>query len=255
MRRLAISNAEMVAGHMLGRYIDLTGEQEQAFVPRLKEHVRWIKETQLPILRRGLLEAENRLNGSVTETDVSHLLGLTYTMREAIGSRMAHDAAELAASMNDQQIADLEQYLKKSNETLLKRLKQTDEDLVKEQSQETVDFAENLAGEFSSDQQRRLLEIFPPGRESLETWLRSRQQLHGTIIAVLKQKKTKDELSGIFLTWATEPYLIRGEPRETWEARETMRSKKIAAFIGLLTPQQTSKLKEELADIAKDLAQ
>ena len=253
LRRLAIKNAEVVALHSINGYVDLNSDQEKFAKPAVKEHVKWIKETQFPIAQRALLEAENRISGNVTETDLAHLFGVFYTIREAVSTRLAADGAKLVTSFTPAQLDELQNKFNLSNQDMEIRLTLKDYKLIEIQKEKTFGFIEEFVGDLTDEQKVSIVAIYPPSRESLESALAARKRNQARIMALLKSGKSQPELEAIFKSWAKDTYLIREEPKEKWEERELKRRQNVAAVIKLLNEKQIGHLKKELAEIAKDL--
>lgn len=105
---LAYRNLDVLVPWSLGDYLDMNREQKNWLDQRLKQHLAWHCQTQLP----GYLAWLDQIRQMVAENDVTdqQLQQRTAEAREAIGrvtEAIAPSAAELLRGMDDQQVHEM----------------------------------------------------------------------------------------------------------------------------------------------------
>lgn len=105
---LAYRNLDVLVPWSLGDYLDMNREQKNWLDQRLKQHLAWHCQTQLP----GYLAWLDQIRQMVAENDVTdqQLQQRTAEAREAIGrvtEAITPSAAELLRGMDDQQVHEM----------------------------------------------------------------------------------------------------------------------------------------------------
>jgi hypothetical protein len=186
--RLGYSNGEMLSYWWLDSYVEFNSDQRRWVKKELANLFAWHRKTQLPEYVRFLKHAETRVQNQVTETELrddydkikKHILILT--------DRALPVLAELALSLNPQQVDNIEKKLASNNDDYRKEY--LDGNLEKRQRlryKKTLKQAENWFGSFSTEQEQQIRALSDVRPLNNELVLADRMQRQAALISLLRK--------------------------------------------------------------------
>jgi hypothetical protein len=190
--RLGYSNGDSVVFWWLNGYVDVEADQQ----PWVKRHIAsllaWHRSTQLEQYANLLARIQKRLQGSVASADVLNEFGNVSNSALALVDRVVPELADLAVSLQPQQIANIEKKFYSNNESYRKENMRGDlERRQFDRYKKLLKQAEYWFGDFSAEQEARLRAASDarPLNNELELEMRKRRQQE--VIAMLKKVRSE----------------------------------------------------------------
>ncbi len=155
--RLGYSNGEMISYWWLDSYVDFDDAQK----PWVKSHIdqvfAWHRKTQLKEYVRLIGRTQHRDLGTVTAADLMGDYKDAKTRVLLIADRAAPELADLALSLNVEQIANIEKKFSKSNDRFRKEYLHGDTEARQEfRYKKVLKQAEYWFGNFSKEQEEKI---------------------------------------------------------------------------------------------------
>ena len=186
--RLGYSNGEFLSYWWLDGYVDFDAEQRPWVKHRIADLFAWHRSTQLQDYRRFLLREQERLRHEVSTADVLASYDEFGARAKTLVDQIVPDLADLALSLQSQQIAHIEQKFKSNSETFRKQYLRGDvEQRQRFRYKKAMEQAEYWFGDFS-DEQERAIRIASNARPlNNEIWMADRLHRQSELIALLKR--------------------------------------------------------------------
>jgi hypothetical protein len=187
---LAYRNLDRLVPWSLGDYLDMNGEQKTLLDDRLKQHLAWHCQTQLP----GYLDWLDRVRAMVADDQVTDqaLQQRTREAREAIGrvaEAITPSATELLRGMNDAQVAEMRAAFR---EDISKRQKQyVDTPLPKQIDRRTERMEKRLTpwlGELTPAQKQRVQAWSQALGDQNRAWIANRAHWQQQLLLAMNQR-------------------------------------------------------------------
>lgn len=188
---LAYRNLDVLVPWSLGEYLDMNREQKGWLDQRLKQHLAWHCQTQLP----GYLAWLDQLRQMVAQDDVTdqQLLQRTAEAREAIGrvtEEITPSAAELLRGMDDQQVRAMREAF--SEDIRKRQAAYVDTPLVRQIERRAERMEKRLKpwlGELNAEQRVRVMAWSQALGEQNRQWIANRAHWQQQLSLAMDQRK------------------------------------------------------------------
>jgi hypothetical protein len=255
MAGMAYNNVVSLASWYVDDYVDLDDAQTTRFRESLSRLQAWHRKNELPEYSRVLEEAARKVDGSVSADDVRGMYEAGRRFANRLGERALPEFADILLSLTPQQIASIEEKLRRDNEKLEnERLRPPAAKRDKDRVDRYVSNMESWLGTLTPEQQARVrarVERIPTG-DALR--LADRKRLQGEFLALLRNPPARPQFIEGLRRIMTRPEEGR-DPAYTEGARE-WREQTTALFAEMLTtasPAQREHLKRKLRGYANDV--
>jgi hypothetical protein len=243
--RLAYSNGETISYWWLNAYVDFTSEQR----PRIKKDIAalfaWHRKSQLKNYVQFLKHAQQRVQGPISEADLLADYEEAKKRLLLVADHALPQLADLALSLNEEQIAHIEKKFASNNDEYRKDYLRGDlEDRQEFRFKKLRKQVEHWFGNFDREQEKRLRLASDRRPLNNELVMASRLQRQQALIAMLKKvhaEKPGRELAMGMIKDYTHAALDRFGNQEHKKFFETTRRETIRIVAGIAnnaTPEQ-----------------
>ena len=204
MVRLAYNNADWLLMWELDSSFDLTPPQKEFLNARLRQHLRWHRETELTKTIAFLRRLQTVVTGGVTPSELADAATQFATLRNRLVTQLAPDSAEFFAQVSDEQLMYLQKSLKKANKDWEKRIKLSPRERNIERTERILTIVTDWTGPLSSVQEQKITRSIERLPDVLELWLthtKGRQQQFVELVRSARADRTV--ASSAFVTWIT----------------------------------------------------
>ncbi len=236
---------EMVSWQV-DNYFDLTSKQEEWIEERMRRHLYWHREQELPLYRNFLIEVQNRSGDGLTMKELDEGYAMIDQKRIRTMEELLPDTASFLAGISPEQINTLEKKMIEDNQELEEEMGSS-EDLLSERWENFWEQMEDWFGDLSDDQQDKInrlhTEWFSDSADLLVARLERRRKSQLQFLTQLRYSQDKAELE----KWLRR-YVINwgGETDSARRARILVNKKRILQVDKLLTPEQRMHAVKEL---------
>ena len=236
---------EMVSWQV-DNYFDLTSKQEEWIEERMRRHLYWHREQELPLYRNFLIEVQNRSGDGLTMKELDEGYAMIDQKRIRTLEELLPDTASFLAGISPEQINTLEKKMIEDNQELEEEMGSS-EDLLSERWENFWEQMEDWFGDLSDDQQDKInrlhTEWFSDSADLLVARLERRRKSQLQFLTQLRYSQDKAELE----KWLRR-YVINwgGETDSARRARILINKKRILQVDKLLTPEQRMHAVKEL---------
>jgi hypothetical protein len=186
--RLAYSNGETISYWWLNAYVDFTGEQRPGIKKEIASLFAWHRKTQLKNYVQLLKHAQKRMQGPVTEADLLADYEDAKKRMLLIADHALPQLADLALSLNEEQIAHIEKKFASNNDEYRNDYLRGDvEDRQEFRFKKLRKQVEYWFGNFTKEQERQLRAASDRRPLNNELVMASRLQRQQALIAMLKK--------------------------------------------------------------------
>ena len=227
-------------------YFDLTSKQEEWIEERMRRHLYWHREQELPLYRNFLIEVQNRSGDGLTMKELDEGYAMIDQKRIRTLEELLPDTASFLAGISPEQINTLEKKMIEDNQELEEEMGSS-EDLLSERWENFWEQMEDWFGDLSDDQQDKInrlhTEWFSDSADLLVARLERRRKSQLQFLTQLRYSQDKAELE----KWLRR-YVINwgGETDSARRARILINKKRILQVDKLLTPEQRMHAVKEL---------
>ena len=246
--KLFYSYGDSIASWQLDSYFDLTNEQEEWVEERMRLHLEWHHNEELPRYRRFLLDIQKSAKDGLTMSELDEGFYRFGTKVDRIFERLIPDAVLFLSEISPEQINNLELVMDEENEEMMKRM-ENQQELIQERHENFWDQMEDWFGEFSISQREQITELQTkwftespdPSPERMERRRKSQLQF----LALLRSVPEKKELEKWFRQWSLS---WEGETNPARKTKIIQNKKRILLIDAILSPEQQLHAVRELDD-------
>jgi len=246
--KLFYSYGDSIASWQLDSYFDLTNEQEEWVEERMRLHLEWHHNEELPRYRRFLLDIQKSAKDGITMSELDEGFYRFGTKVDRIFERLIPDAVLFLSEISPEQINNLELVMDEENEEMMKRM-ENQQELIQERHENFWDQMEDWFGEFSISQREQITELQTkwftespdPSPERMERRRKSQLQF----LALLRSVPEKKELEKWFRQWSLS---WEGETNPARKTKIIQNKKRILLIDAILSPKQQLHAVRELDD-------
>ena len=246
--KLFYSYGDSIASWQLDSYFDLTNEQEEWVEERMRLHLEWHHNEELPRYRRFLLDIQKSAKDGLTMSELDEGFYRFGTKVDRIFERLIPDAVLFLSEISPEQINNLELVMDEENEEMMKRM-ENQQELIQERHENFWDQMEDWFGEFSISQREQITELQTkwftespdPSPERMERRRKSQLQF----LALLRSVPEKKELEKWFRQWSLS---WEGETNPARKMKIIQNKKRILLIDAILSPEQQLHAVRELDD-------
>ena len=119
--KLFYSYGDSITSWQLDSYFDLTKEQEDWVEDRMRMHLEWHRNEELPSYRRFLLDIQKSAKDGLTMSELDEGYSRFGTKVGRIFERLIPDAALFLSEISPEQINNLERVMGEENKEMMKR--------------------------------------------------------------------------------------------------------------------------------------
>ncbi|MBT5087398.1 MAG: hypothetical protein HOM71_07935, partial [Deltaproteobacteria bacterium] len=246
--KLFYSYGDSIVSWQLDSYFDLTNEQEEWVEERMRLHLEWHHNEELPRYRRFLLDIQKSAKDGLTMSELDEGFYRFGTKVDRIFERLIPDVVLFLSEISPEQINNLELVMDEENEEMMKRM-ENQQELIQERHENFWDQMEDWFGEFSISQREQITELQTkwftespdPSAERMERRRKSQPQFLALLRSVPEKKELEKWFRQWFLSW-------EGETNPASKARIIRNKKRILLIDAILTPEQRLHAVRELDD-------
>lgn len=255
MAGMAYNNVVPLAAWYVDDYVELDETQRARFRDGLERLRAWHRRSELPEYSRVLEDAARRVDGEVSAADVRALYDDGRRLTNRLAERALPEVADLLLSLTPQQVASIEDKLRRENEKLEnERVRAPTAQRDRERVERYMRNIESWMGSLTPEQKLRVRAGVEKMQINDALRIADRKRLQGKFLTLLRNPPPKpkfvEELRGIF----TRPE--EGRDPEYVEATRVWREQTTALFADTLataTPSQRNHLKRKLRGYASDV--
>ena len=246
--KLFYSYGDSIVSWQLDSYFDLTNEQEEWVEERMRLHLEWHHNEELPRYRRFLLDIQNSAKNGLTMSELDEGFYRFGTKVDRIFERLIPDVVLFLSEISPEQINNLELVMDEENEEMMKRM-ENQQELIQERHENFWDQMEDWFGEFSISQREQITELQTkwftespdPSPERMERRRKSQLQF----LALLRSVPEKKELEKWFRQWSLS---WEGDTNPARKTKIIQNKKRILLIDAILSPEQQLHAVRELDD-------
>ena len=246
--KLFYSYGDSIVSWQLDSYFDLTNEQEEWVEERMRLHLEWHHNEELPRYRRFLLDIQKSAKDGLTMSELDEGFYRFGTKVDRIFERLIPDVVLFLSEISPEQINNLELVMDEENEEMMKRM-ENQQELIQERHENFWDQMEDWFGEFSISQREQITELQTkwftespdPSPERMERRRKSQLQF----LALLRSVPEKKELEKWFRQWSLS---WEGETNPARKTKIIQNKKRILLIDAILSPEQQLHVVRELDD-------
>ncbi|MRX07009.1 hypothetical protein GJ697_04075 [Pseudoduganella sp. FT25W] len=243
--RLAYNNGDTLLYWWIDGYVDLTSDQKSVVKEDIDKLFHWHRKTQLNDYAQILQTAQRQLAAGVTQADLQTDFDEIKKRTEALLLKATPELAELARSLQPDQIATLERKFAANNAEFRKKNMRGDRE-----AQQTFRYKKSMEqfelwfGSFSSEQEAQIRKASDARPLDNNIWLDERMRRQNNILAAVR--RVQSEKLGKEATQALIQGLIKdgfqrletSERKAFFDSYEDANLKLVLTVIQLATPAQ-----------------
>lgn len=214
--RLAYNNGDTLLYWWIDGYVDLSSEQKSAVKEDIDKLFHWHRKTQLNDYAQLLQTAQRQLAAGATQADLQTDFDDIKKRTEALLLKATPELAELARSLQPDQIATLERKFAANNADFRKKNMRGDREAQQRfRYKKSMEQFELWFGSFSSEQEAAIRKASDARPLNNEIWLDERTRRQNNILAAVR--KVQSEKLGQEATQT----LIQGLIKDGFQRLET----------------------------------
>lgn len=258
---LGYNYSDVYLRYTINSYTSFNKEQKAEIHQDVDEFMRWHRKVMLPEYVSFLRALQHKVeSGTALSADEVKLYRLR--VRNLYISTLQPTvipAAELLSKMNEAQIGEMAESLtRENNKQRDKELSGSQEDRVKQRTERTIDFIENLVGALTDNQLAQLRAANNSLPFATEIYLHLKEDNQKHLLGMLSEKDGKDEVANFLSLWLLMPEKFRRpEEQDMLQAFEQGSDELLAEIYAMLTERQKNKLLKNIthyADTFQDLS-
>lgn len=261
--RIGYANGENVAYWWLDSYIDFQGDQKLWVKNHIKNLVAWHRKTQLKDYAQLLAQTQQLLQRTdkrpVTQEDVLADYAAVKKRAMLVIDKALPDLAELALSLQPQQIAHLEKKFASNNDRYRKdNLLGSLEDRQRFRFKKVMKQAEYWFGDFNAQQEAQIRAASDARPLNNELWMAERLRRQQDLIRILKQiqaeKPAREHAMSMLRAHATAAFemLTYDENKIFFDTSRVANAELAALIVNMATPEQKAHAVKRLQKLIDD---
>lgn len=243
--RLAYNNGDTLLYWWIDGYIDLTSEQKGWVKKDIDELFHWHRQTQLRDYVQILKSAQRQLNAGPTQADLQNDFDEIKNRTQLLLFKALPELADLARSLEQDQIATLERKFAANNDDFRKKnMKGDREAQQKFRFKKSMEQFELWFGGFTPEQEAQIRKASDARPLDNTIWLEERQRRQKNILNAVRkirqEKLSKDATMALLHTLIKDSFdrLEHSERKAFFDATETANIELILTVIRVATPAQ-----------------
>ena len=252
--QIAYNNLDRLARWSVSDYVDMSDAQRAYFDARFGELWAWHRRDHLPQYADFLDDFSARLGDPTSEAEMQALVDRVIGWADEIEARSMPMAAELLASLNDDQVARLAAGLEQSNRELAEPELGAPPDQVKKQWRE--EFAERFtrfSGRLTAVQKAYLARRSADYRPELVLWADYRRRWQRDFLALLDHRHDVERLErGLRRLTARRERHYGSELAEVYDHNVRLTREASVWLMNSLTDRQQQRFADRLDELAED---
>jgi hypothetical protein len=243
--RLAYNNGDTLLYWWLDGYVDLTSDQKGFVQKEIDKLFSWHRKTQLNDYIQILQTSQKQLAGNPTAADLQTTYDDVKNRTQKLLLKAAPELAELAVSLEPDQIDNLEKkFASNVDDFRKKNMKGDKEAQQKFRYKKSMEQFELWFGKFSSDQEAQIRKASDARPLDNEIWLNERKRRQNAILTLVrkvqKEKLSKEATIPLINNLVKESFsrLDNSENKQFFEASEQGSLQLILTVIKIATPEQ-----------------
>jgi hypothetical protein len=214
--RLAYNNGDTLLYWWIDGYVDLTSEQKSVVKEDIDKLFHWHRKTQLNDYAQILQTAQRQLAAGATQADLQTDFDDIKKRTEALLLKATPELAELARSLQPDQIATLERKFAANNADFRKKNMRGDREAQQRfRYKKSMEQFELWFGSFSSEQEAAIRKASDARPLNNEIWLDERTRRQNNILAAVRKVQTEK------LSQEATQTLIQGLIKDGFQRLET----------------------------------
>ncbi|PWN56057.1 hypothetical protein DEH80_09605 [Abyssibacter profundi] len=251
--RFGYNHLDWFAKREIGKYFDMTAEQEDWFEQRFDTLWQWHRREQLPLYARDLRQLAEQARAPLSRDAIEQALAMVEAHINEALRRATDDTVTMLSMLNDDQVAAVLERIDKNIEDAAEELAEQDDIERREAAAKRVrKWMEERYGRLSREQ-RNLIDAWAGEREySPEAWLARSRQWRDALAEALDQRQSSGFADRVTYLLFDDTALVP-EPLEAERRRNRHRWLDLAAEISAMTSErQRDHLVEYISDFAED---
>jgi hypothetical protein len=214
--RLAYNNGDTLLYWWIDGYVDLTSEQKGAVKEDIDKLFHWHRKTQLNDYAQLLQTAQRQLAAGATQDDLQNDFDDIKKRTESLLLKATPELAELARSLQPDQIATLERKFAANNADFRKKNMRGDREAQQRfRYKKSMEQFELWFGSFSSEQEAAIRKASDARPLNNEIWLDERTRRQNNILAAVRKVQSEK------LSQEATQTLIQGLIKDGFQRLET----------------------------------
>lgn len=190
--RLAYNNGDTLLYWWIDGYVDLTSEQKSVVKEDIDKLFHWHRKTQLNDYAQILQTAQRQLTAGATQADLQTDFDDIKKRTEALLLKATPELAELARSLQPDQIATLERKFAANNADFRKKNMRGDREAQQRfRFKKSMEQFELWFGSFSSEQEAAIRKASDARPLNNEIWLDERTRRQNNILAAVRKVQSE----------------------------------------------------------------
>lgn len=243
----------------VGRFVSLDDAQQEFVRQALGEFHQWHRNNELPQYRKMLVEVQKRTQRPVQEADLSWVRDQIDTRWRVTSEKVAPALAELALTLNADQIRQIQRRLDRQNrEHREKFLPEDVQERQKRRVSRTIERFESFVGDLNPAQKKIIQTALEQTSARDETWFEERLQRQTNFRDLAEKIRVQKPSRETATAWMKD-YLINAPKPSTPQRKAIVdRSLQIGDqmtvdLLATLTTDQRKKLANKLSGWTKDI--
>jgi hypothetical protein len=200
--KLAYDWLDWALEYQAAKYLDLDEVQESAAEAAVDDYLDWHRRSMLPchaVLLRSVARAQRAgsFDGAAFDTAWADLRA----MYDETMTRMAPPLAELLTSQSKEQLAHFEERLAERQAELVDERKERGAEWREKRLEATFETLEDLVGDLTEQQRRRIAERFATVETNDDMWLQERARRNAVLVYKLRSGAAPGEIERFLRAW------------------------------------------------------
>ena len=200
--------ADTLLLYQVDQYFDLTSEQDADVEIKIQQFMAWHRSTQLPLYVEAFKELQIRTQDGLSEEDLEWFRQQYEILLTNLLQHPQKNTEIFLASLNEQQIAHLEEKQQEEIEEEQEKLELTAEEYLEERLEDFFENFEEWLGEPTEKQEQILTEMIRAMPDSLENRIQQKIQNQQRFVKLLRSTSDPQAIHEYFLTWSKERELL-----------------------------------------------
>ncbi len=257
--QLGYNNADTLLAYSLDSYLGLDDEQARLARGRIDALHRWHRATQLPGYVQLLNETQGKVAGPVTAADVRDFNAGVNRRLAAIGERAAPDLAQLALTLQPQQVERLADRLARDTSKARRELVRfAGPESIEQRVDRYVERAESWLGKLSPEQREMIRAAVANRPDAHESWMQERERRQAELVALASRIRAEQPAAETAAAWLRQYFAQLAEPgdperRAKLERLRQDNAELVAQLLNSATLAQRASLVKKLRGYAAEL--
>jgi len=259
--RIGYDHGDTIVYWWLNGYVDLDTSQRPWVRQRIDTLFAWHRRTQLKTYFPLFTDAQHDLDHEVTKDEVMRMYGDISKAVDRVAEQAAPDLADLAMSLNYDNIDALKRKFDTTNRKFRKDYLDGDREERQEHRYKMVmEWAEYWFGDFSDEQEAAIRRASDARPLNNEMWVADRIERQQALLALIerihREKLSHDAATALVKNYIAGNFLARNESSPEMQAFFAQSRDGLAqltvTIVNLATPKQRAHAKEKLQDWIDD---